>query len=133
MDVLDSALRAADPYRVVADALKTADTSTYERVYVVGAGKAGAAMARAAEDVLDKRIAGGIVVTKEGHGGGPGLRSIELVEAAHPVPDKRGVEAASRIVRVAQEAGENCLVLCLLSGGGSALLAAPVEGVGLAD
>jgi hydroxypyruvate reductase len=135
MDVLYAALRAVDPYRAVSDALRQADIAPDERIYVLGAGKAGAAMARAAEDVLGERIAGGLVIVKEAHAdtGGDPLKWIELVEAAHPVPDRRGAEATSRLLEMAESAGERSLVLCLISGGGSALLASPAEGVSLED
>jgi hydroxypyruvate reductase len=138
MDVLNAALAAGDPYRAVKEALADTDLTGYSRIYVAGAGKAGAAMARAVEDNLGERIAAGLVVVKEGHrntGGNP-LRHIELVEAAHPVPDIRGVDAASRVLALADTAafaGEHSLLLCLISGGGSALLSSPAEGVTIED
>jgi hydroxypyruvate reductase len=102
-------------------------------VYVLGAGKAGAAMSRAAEEAMGDRITGGLVIVKDGHGVGAQLRHIELVEASHPVPDARGVEATARLLQIAERAGERDLVLCLISGGGSALLTSPAEGVSLED
>ena len=135
MKVLNAALKAVDPYSAVNRALHSADTSGYDQVYVVGAGKAGAAMARAAEDALGGRIAGGWVVVKDGYAdtGGAPLSRIEIAQAMHPVPDERGVRATTRLLEIADGAGENDLVLCLISGGGSALLAATAPGLSLED
>src|SRR5205085_1403453 len=82
-------------------------------VYVIGAGKAGASMAKAAERVLGRRIAAGLVNVKDGHVAR--LRRIELNECGHPVPDARGVAGAERIAAIAAAAGKDDLVLCLIS------------------
>jgi len=107
------------------------------RTLVLGAGKAGGAMAHAVEAFwpLDKPLSG-LVVTRYGHTpdrpqGVP--QRIEIVEASHPVPDKAGLEASQRILSLTQGLTENDLVLCLISGGGSALLTAPAEGLRLED
>jgi hydroxypyruvate reductase len=99
---------------------------------VLGAGKASAAMARAVEDNWPASAPlSGLVVTRYGHG--VPCRRIEIVEAAHPVPDAAGAGAARRILELAKTAGPDDLVLCLISGGGSALLALPADGLTLAD
>ena len=103
----------------------------YDRILVAGAGKAGAPMARALEDLLGDRIADGVVVVKEGHG--LPLSHVRIHEASHPVPDERGIKGAEEILSLVKDAGERDLVLCLISGGGSALLVAPAEGVSLED
>lgn len=103
----------------------------YEQIVVIGAGKAGASMAKALEDILSTRITRGLVAVKYGHV--EPLDNIELVEAGHPVPDENGTAAAARIFQMAEEADEKTLVICLISGGGSALLPLPVEGISLAD
>ncbi len=103
----------------------------YERIFVVGAGKAAAPMAGALEDLLGDRIEAGSVTVKYGHGSP--LRKVELREAGHPVPDPQGVEGAERILALAGEAGKGDLVLCVISGGGSSLLVAPAEGLGLEE
>jgi glycerate 2-kinase len=100
------------------------------RTIVVGAGKASGAMAKAVEDHWLGPLEG-LVVTRYGHRL-PTTR-IEVVEASHPVPDAAGREAAGRILQMVQELTADDLVLCLISGGGSALLALPAEGVSLAD
>jgi hydroxypyruvate reductase len=103
------------------------------RTVVVGAGKAAAAMARAVEAhwPADRPLSG-LVVTRYGHGVGP-LPRIEVVEAAHPVPDAAGLAAAGRILDRVRGLTDDDLVLCLISGGGSALLALPAAGITLAD
>lgn len=138
MQVLRAALDAADPYRAVLTSLasleaRDLDSLAQGSVYVLGAGKAGAAMSRAAEEVLGERIAGGLVIVKDGHTSDILPRRIELVEASHPVPDLRGVASTGRLLEMAEQAGENDLVLCLISGGGSALMTAPAPGISLED
>lgn len=100
------------------------------RMVVIGAGKASAAMARAVEDNVDGPLEG-LVVTRYGHA--VRCERIEIVDAAHPVPDAAGIEAARRIREKVTGLTADDLVLCLISGGGSALLAAPAPGLTLAD
>lgn len=125
LSVFRAAVQAADPRRTVKAALEKQDLSRYRRIFVVGAGKASAAMAQAAEQVLGRRIHGGWINTKDGHLAP--LKRITLHEASHPVPDARGVEGARRIAEIAAQAQEGDLLLCLISGGGSALLPLPLE------
>lgn len=105
------------------------DLTAFERVFVVGAGKAAVGMAEAAVDVLGPRIARGIVVTKDGHGRAvPGL---EVMEAGHPVPDSRSLAAGEAIGQLALAADASDLVICLISGGASALIEWPHDGIGI--
>ncbi len=122
-----AAIAAADPARVVPPHLPPPPKG---RTIVLGAGKASAAMAKAVEQNWPGQLSG-LVVTRYGHG--VPCDRIEIVEAAHPVPDQRGRDAARRILDLAKSAGPDDLVLCLISGGGSALLALPAEGLTLAD
>lgn len=98
------------------------------RTIVIGAGKGAAAMAQAVEQHWQGEITG-LVVTRYGHGAE--CRRIEVVEAAHPVPDEAGRRAAARMMEMVRGLDENDLVLCLISGGGSALLALPADGITL--
>ncbi len=98
------------------------------RTLVIGAGKAAAAMAATVERHWQGEL-GGLVVTRYGHGAD--CRRIEVVEAAHPVPDEAGRNAAARMLHMVQGLTEDDLVLCLISGGGSALLALPAPGIAL--
>lgn len=100
------------------------------RTVVVGAGKAAASMARAVEVNWDAPVTG-LVVTRYGHG--LPLEHIEVVEAGHPMPDDAGRDAASRMLELVSDLGADDLVLCLISGGGSALLSLPAPGVAMAD
>jgi len=107
------------------------DLAGVRRLLVVGFGKASARMAAALEGILGNRIAAGLVVTADGYKV-PTAR-VEVVEAAHPVPDARGLAAARRIAELVSGAGEGDLVVVLISGGGSALLTLPADGVSLSD
>ena len=141
-DIFQAALRAVDPEAAIhrhvkmdADSLliggRRFDLGDYDRILVVGAGKADAPMAKALEGTLGKRISDGVIVVKEGHG--LPLERIRVREAGHPVPDKRGIDGTQDVLSLVSAAGERDLVICLISGGGSALLVAPVEGVSLED
>jgi glycerate 2-kinase len=90
-------------------------------LWIIGAGKASAAMAHYMESIIGDRVNGGHVITK--YGCYCKLKKIKVTEAGHPVPDENSFNATSDIIRIADEAGENDLVICLWSGGGSALLA----------
>ena len=100
---------------------------------VVGAGKAAAAMARVAVERYGA-AARGVVVTRHGHGLDKArIGGVDVVEAGHPIPDRAGVAAATRIVDAVRNRGPRDLILCLLSGGGSALLSLPAPGLSLDD
>jgi hydroxypyruvate reductase len=102
------------------------------RVVVVGAGKASAPMAAAVEDVIgDALPVTGSVTVRYGHSAP--TRNVRIVEASHPVPDEAGVEATRAIVELLEDASADDLVICVFSGGGSALLTLPADGVSLAD
>ena len=107
------------------------DLRRYDRVAVVGAGKATAPMARAVERVLGARLHGGIVIVKYGHS--VPTRRIVVEEAGHPVPDRAGLEAAKRLRVFVESLTDRDLLVVLLSGGASSLMPAPVRGVSLAD
>jgi len=125
--LLDAALASAQPAQCLAPHLPEPPAG---RTVVVGAGKAAATMARAVEDHWSGPLEG-LVVTRYGHRV-PTAR-IEVVEAAHPVPDAGGREAAARILSLAEGLSADDLALCLISGGGSALLTLPAPGIELAD
>src|SRR6185312_1895582 len=129
-EMFESAIAAASPDKAVPPNLPAPPAG---RTVVVGAGKAAASMARAAEAhwPAEKPLTG-LVVTRYGHGVGP-LKRIEVVEAAHPIPDVAGQMAARRILDLVKGLGPDDLALCLISGGGSALLTLPAPGITLDD
>lgn len=140
IDIFQTALKAADPYQAVlervsldGDLLSAGgaeyDLKKFRRIIVAGAGKGTAPMAQAAEKILNDRIDGGLIVVKYGHT--RPLRKIIQREAAHPLPDEAGLRATAEIRELLKEAGEETLVICLLSGGASSLLVAPVDGISL--
>jgi hydroxypyruvate reductase len=139
---LRAALRAADPELAVRRALrrdgtqlsvdgKTYDLDRYRKVLAVGGGKAGAAMARALEEVLGDYLTGGIVAVKASYGAP--TRKIDILTAAHPTPDERSLAAAQQVAALVDKATEDDLLICLISGGASSLLALPAPGITLAD
>jgi glycerate 2-kinase len=134
--LFEAAVAAADPALCLPSHLKRALAEPpIGRTVVLGAGKAGGAMARAVEDFWNAhcpdRPLEGLVVTRYGHGVPCGR--IEVLEAAHPVPDAAGLAAAGRILALAEGLTEDDLLICLISGGGSALLSLPAEGITLED
>ena len=142
LEVLEAALEAVDPAEairryvrrdgdILAVGERTYDLRQYEKIHVIGGGKAGGAMASAIEGILGNRITRGIVNVKYGYTANTTV--IHLNEAGHPLPDENGLRGATQMLELAQEAGADDLILCLISGGGSALMPLPVEGVSLAD
>ena len=140
--ILQSALDAVDPLQAVRRYLRRDgqtlwvddreyDLRGFEHIYVVGAGKAGAPMAQAVEQELGEHITAGVVNVKYEHV--LPTRTVQLHEAGHPIPDEAGVAGAQRIAELLEQAGESDLVICLISGGGSALMTLPVAGVTLQD
>ncbi|WP_127807155.1 glycerate kinase [Hydrogenophaga sp. NH-16] len=125
--MFDAAIAAAQPALCVPPLLPPAPKG---RLVVIGAGKASAAMARAVEQHWPGPLSG-LVVTRYGYA--VPCERIEIVEAAHPVPDAAGEKAAARLLQTVQGLGADDLVLCLISGGGSALLPLPLPGLTLAD
>jgi glycerate 2-kinase len=107
------------------------DLRNFDRIFVVGGGKATAPMARAVEDLFGERITNGIINVK--YGFVEKLRRTEIIEAGHPLPDQKGVEGTRKIVDLLQSAGEGDLVFSLISGGGSALLPLTAEGITLPE
>jgi glycerate 2-kinase len=139
--IFRAAVRAADPRQAVLAHVKIAGPALvvgnrryrladFDRIRVVGAGKASARMAQALERLLGPRVIDGWVNVPEGNS--VRLRHIVLHEAGHPIPDQRGVEGARRIAQIARDSGRRDLLICVISGGASALLPLPAPGVTLA-
>ncbi|MBA4372149.1 MAG: glycerate kinase [Thermodesulfovibrio sp.] len=137
-----SALIASDPYIAVKKAVYLEenrlmvggtlyDLSNFNRVMVIGAGKGTALMARAVEDVMGERVDKGVIIVKYGHT--THLDRIRQVEASHPLPDLAGVRGTGEILEMLRKVDDKTLIICLLSGGGSALLVSPANGLTLED
>ncbi len=141
--VWSAALRAADPESAVRKFLKLNgpilqikrnrfNLDKVRRLWILGAGKAAAPMGRAAEKILGRHVSGGILVTKYDHS--MPLKRLEVVEAGHPWPDAKSVSAGARIISFAEnQIAANDLVICLFSGGASALMVSPAQGITLQD
>lgn len=139
--IFNAGVQAVDPQvclqrhlRLVGDRLgigrEEYSLTKVEKLYVVGIGKASASMMKAVEEILGDRIDYGLVVTKYGHG--TELQFGRILEAGHPIPDENGVDATASLLDLVGRAEPKDMVLCLISGGGSALSPAPVEGIDLA-
>jgi len=140
--LIAAGLEAADPYRAIVKTVslhgqalhvggRSYDLSRFNRLLVIGAGKASARMAQAIEPVLGARLEGGFVVVKTGHR--VPTKRIAISEASHPIPDGAGLRAAEHIRTLIDDLTPRDLVFVLLSGGASSLLPAPASGVTLAD
>ena len=125
--LFDAAIAAAQPIKTIAPLLPEPPKG---RTLVIGAGKASAEMARALEAHWKGPLEG-LIVTRYGHGAA--TKHIEIVEASHPVPDQAGADAAKRLIERVRGLTADDLVIALISGGGSALLPMPIEGLTLAD
>ena len=140
--IFEAGLAAADPAPLVERCLQLNgqilragevlyDLTKHSHLYVVGAGKATGRMALAVEALLGEWVAGGIIVVKRGER--ISLDKIEVVEAGHPIPDQAGVNATESIIKLLKQAQKTDLILCLVSGGASALLSSPIAGLSLQD
>jgi len=142
-DMFYTALQAVDPYKSAglhADRIRSVfKCGQYKRLIVIGFGKASCPMAKAIEDQLFDLIDSGIVITKYGHNISQELEvrgqksGIKIYEAGHPVPDGNGMKGTAEIIKLLKDVDENTLVVCLVSGGGSALLVSPYEGITLTE
>ena len=140
--ILDAALGAVDARAATRRALNSLDTNATvcgheldptARFVVVAIGKAASGMADAAASVLGDRIRSGLVVTKDGHAEGFERGGFEVMESGHPLPDERSAAAARRVLACVEQARPDDLFLLLLSGGASALVSAPPDGVGVEE
>jgi len=143
LDIFNASLKAVDPVLAVRRYLRKEDNllrihdahfnlSSFNRVYLIGFGKAAAAMAKGVEEVLGEELNGGIISVKYGHLDKLSSK-IKINEAGHPVPDDAGMKGAKEMVEFLNHRDEKDLVICVISGGGSAILPLPCEGITLAE
>jgi glycerate 2-kinase len=138
IDIFSASLQAVDPFGAVEahipHILSTYKNGGFNKLFLISFGKAAFLMTKALSDNVCDLITRGIVITKYGHVQNISLpTSIEIFEAGHPIPDKNGMEATRKAMAILKEADEKTLVLCLVSGGGSALLVSPKDGISLDD
>jgi len=144
LDAIEKALKAVNPKEMVyskvklkREALKVKNNifnlSQYKRIFIVGGGKASGSMAEALEEILKDRIEDGVIIVPKGTASKHKLKRIRFHESKHPIPDKSSMTGAKKILELAEKAGEKDLVICLISGGGSSLMALPREGISLED
>ncbi len=144
LDAIESLLDEVDPQKVVKSHIRLADEtlivdeksfdlSSFNNIFVVGGGKASGFMAEALEEILGDRIKRGLIVVPKGTSGTYKTKKTAFYEASHPIPDNSSVEGARKIVNLVSHAKENDLVICLISGGGSSLMALPKTGILLED
>ncbi len=139
---LEYALNMADPEQIIKSKLllknstlhvngHSFDLRKFRNVYVLGGGKASGLMAEALEQILGEYVTNGLVNIP--HGSKPDTKIIKLHDASHPVPDETGVEGTRRMLEIAEQAKEDDLVVCLISGGGSSLMPLPRGKISIAD
>ncbi len=142
LEILAAALGAVDPAKLVkryvrldGDKLiigeRTYALKRYRKIFIIGGGKASGVLAQALEEMLGERISEGVVNTKYGHSTEADV--IRVKEAGHPIPDENGASGVGEMQRLLEGAGPDDLVICLISGGGSALLPLPAPGVALEE
>jgi len=137
-DIFSAALQAVDPYKAVegqiSHILSAYHNGGFKKLLLISFGKAAFLMAKAFSDKASALITQGIVITKYGHATDSRLHAhVEVCEAGHPIPDSNGIAATARAMEMLKGANETTLVVCLISGGGSALLVAPKGEVALSD
>jgi len=144
LDAIEKALDAVNPRNLIKSKVvltgnlleiagRKFELSNFKRVFVVGGGKASGSMAEALEEILGNRVETGVVVIPRGTSGQYKTKSVRLHEASHPIPDEDSIKGARKIVEIASQAAEEDLIICLISGGGSSLMAMPRQGVSLDD
>lgn len=143
--IMSAALSAVDPKTAVLKSLirkdnllevnrVSYDLDGFDRVIILGAGKAGQPMVEAVQQILIDQIDIGLIIVKEGYKTKNDLpKEINIVEAGHPIPDMRGVKAAEQVINLLENTSQSDLVITLISGGGSAVFVAPVDGVSIQD
>ena len=142
IDIFNEGVKAVEPILAVKNSIKKEgdilitpnknyDLNTFQKIIIIGGGKAGSPMARALEDILEDRVDGGWVNVKYGHL--HEVKKVKIHEAGHPIPDEEGIKGTTEIVKLLSDLKENDLVFVVISGGGSALLPMPADGITLEE
>ena len=144
LNAIEKALNAVNPKNIMESKVvlnndrlnideREFDLSEFGRIFIVGGGKASGSMAEALEQILGDRIEAGVIIVPRGTSSRYRTQRIEIHQSSHPIPDVDSVEGAGKIMKIAECAGEKDLILCLISGGGSSLMAMPRNEVSLDD
>lgn len=129
--IFEYSVLSVNPYSSIKRQISLNKLEKFENIYIIGAGKATASMAKAIEEILNDKITAGIINVKYQHI--QPLKKIKINEAGHPIPDEAGLKGALEIINLANKAQKNDLVICLLSGGASSLLPVPVDKISLKE
>jgi len=132
LDIAHCVLKKIDPYLLVKEYIQSVDLGGFKDMYVIGAGKGTARMAEAIEEHFGNEIKGGLIIIPENEKT-PNLEKIDYTYASHPYPNSNGVDGAKKILEIANNASPGDLVISLISGGGSALMCLPVDGISLKE
>ncbi|MGQ9542676.1 MAG: glycerate kinase type-2 family protein [Candidatus Bathyarchaeia archaeon] len=144
ISALEAAIEASNPYRLMMEHISLKNSNLivngeefpvgkFKNIFVIGGGKAVGAMAEALEDILGDRITTGLVNVLAGTAYRYRARRIKLNEAEHPIPNISGRVGTEKMLEIVERSGEEDLIICLISGGGSAMMTLPVEGVSIED
>ncbi|WP_455369997.1 glycerate-2-kinase family protein, partial [[Eubacterium] cellulosolvens] len=144
LQAYESALLSSNPYQLIIDNVsvsesilsigtKQFDLNKFKKIIVIGGGKASGPMTQALENLLEGRITNGIVNILVGTSDNYPTKKVLLNEAGHPIPTENGMLGAKKMLDLAENAGKEDLIICLISGGGSAMMASPKEGITLKD
>lgn len=144
LQAYESALLSSNPYQLIIDNVsvsesilsigtKQFDLNKFKKIIVIGGGKASGPMTQALENLLEDRISNGLVNILAGTSVDYPTKKVQLNEAGHPIPTENGMLGAKKMLDLAENAGKEDLIICLISGGGSAMMALPKEGITLKD
>jgi len=135
LEIIEAGLEAANPYSSVANTLTrlAQELAAFKKIIVIGFGKASYRMALACENVLGDRISDGAIIVPKSSVKVSELKKIRVLEGTHPIPTELNVNSAKTLLEISKNLGEDDLVICLISGGGSALFTYPAEGITLED
>jgi glycerate-2-kinase len=142
LTIIKSAIDAVKPSQLIKNQIglygdilqigeRLINLSKFENIYIIGAGKASAFMAQSLEEIMKDKVTYGAVIVKYDHGAS--CKKVKILEGGHPIIDENGIAATGQILNLVQQAGENDLVICMISGGGSALFEKLPEGISLSD
>jgi glycerate-2-kinase len=144
LEVIEKTLTDIDPKKIINSQIflknntlqikkEKINLNNFENIILIGGGKATGSMAEAFADIIKDKIVDGLIVVPKGTSTKYNIKNVKIQESSHPIPDEMSVDGANKLLSLASRAGKNDLVICLISGGGSSLMALPKEGIALKD